>query len=42
MKGSLYLKLGKTQLARECWQKALALDPDDVAVAEALRSLKED
>jgi tetratricopeptide (TPR) repeat protein len=42
MKGSLYLKLGKTQLARECWQKALALDPDDAAVAEALRTLKED
>jgi tetratricopeptide (TPR) repeat protein len=42
MKGSLYQKLGKTQLARECWQKALALDPDDAAVAEALRSLKED
>ena len=42
MKGSLYLKLGKPQLARECWQKALALDPDDAAVAEALRNLKED
>lgn len=42
MKGSLYLKLGKTQLARECWQKALALDPEDAAVAEALRTLKED
>jgi tetratricopeptide (TPR) repeat protein len=42
MKGSLYLKLGKAQLARECWQKALALDPDDAAVAEALRTLKED
>jgi tetratricopeptide (TPR) repeat protein len=42
MKGSLYLKLGKPQLARDCWQKALALDPDDAAVAEALRNLKED
>ena len=42
MKGSLYQKLGKTQLARECWQKALALDPEDAAVAEALRTLKED
>jgi tetratricopeptide (TPR) repeat protein len=42
MKGSLYLKLGKPQLARECWQKALALDPDDAAVAEALRTLKEE
>jgi tetratricopeptide (TPR) repeat protein len=42
MKGSLYLKLGKAKLAREAWQKALALDPDDPAVAEALRTLKED
>jgi tetratricopeptide (TPR) repeat protein len=42
MKGSLYLKLGKPQLARESWQKALALDPDDAAVAEALRNLKEE
>lgn len=42
MKGSLYFKLGKPQLARESWQKALALDPDDAAVAEALRNLKEE
>ena len=42
MKGSLYLKLGKPQLARESWQKALTLDPDDAAVAEALRNLKEE
>ena len=42
MKGSVYLKLGKAQLARESWQKALALDPEDPAVAEALRTLKED
>jgi tetratricopeptide (TPR) repeat protein len=42
MKGSVYLKLGKAQLARESWQKALALDPEDPAVAEALRNLKED
>lgn len=42
MKGSLYQKLGKPKLAREAWQKALALDPDDPAVAEALRTLKED
>ena len=42
MKGSVYLKLGKPQLARESWQKALALDPEDTAVAEALRALKEE
>jgi len=42
MKGSLYQKLGKSKLAREAWQKALALDPDDPAVAEALRTLKEE
>jgi len=42
MKGSVYLKLGKAQLARESWQKALALDPEDPAVAEALRNLKEE
>jgi tetratricopeptide (TPR) repeat protein len=42
MKGSVYLKLGKAQLARESFQKALALDPEDLAVAEALRTLKEE
>lgn len=40
MKGSLYQKLGKTELAREAWKKALELDPTDVTVAEALRGLK--
>ncbi len=42
MKGSVYLKLGRPQLAKESWQKALALDPEDIAVAEALRALKEE
>lgn len=42
MKGSVYLKLGKPQLAKESWQKALSLDPEDTAVAEALRALKEE
>jgi len=42
MKGSVYLKLGKPQLARESWQKALGLNPEDLAVAEALRTLKEE
>jgi Flp pilus assembly protein TadD len=42
MKGSLYVKLGKPQLARESWEKALALDPQDPVVAEALRTIKEE
>ena len=40
MKGSLFQKLGKTELARNAWKKALELDPTDVTVAEALRGLK--
>ena len=39
MKGTLYSKLGKPALARESWQKALAIDPQDAAVQEALREL---
>ena len=42
MKGSVYQKLGKPLLARDAWQKALTLDPEDLAVAEALRNLKEE
>ena len=42
MKGSLYQKLGKTELARDAWKKALELDPSDTTVAEALRGLKGD
>lgn len=42
MKGSLFQKLGKTELARNAWKKALELDPTDVTVAEALRGLKGD
>jgi hypothetical protein len=40
MKGSLYQKLGKAKLARDSWQKALALDPTDSGVVEALRELQ--
>lgn len=40
MKGSLYQRIGKLELARESWKKALDLDPSDVSVAEALRGLK--
>jgi hypothetical protein len=39
MKGSIYRKLGKNRLARETWEKALALDPDNQTVADALREL---
>jgi len=39
MKGSLYLKLGKHKLAREAWEKALQVNPNDHALAEALREL---
>jgi tetratricopeptide (TPR) repeat protein len=39
MKGSLYLKLGKQKLAREAWEKALQINPNDQALAEALREL---
>jgi tetratricopeptide (TPR) repeat protein len=39
MKGSIYRKLGKPRLARESWEKALALDPDNTTVADALREL---
>jgi tetratricopeptide (TPR) repeat protein len=39
MKGSLYLKLGRIKLAREAWEKALAQNPNDQGVAEALRDL---
>jgi Flp pilus assembly protein TadD len=39
MKGSIYRKLGKAKLARETWERALALDPNDTIVADALRDL---
>jgi tetratricopeptide (TPR) repeat protein len=41
MKGSLYLKLRKPALAREAWERALSLDPEDAVVAAALRELEE-
>ncbi|HEX8437919.1 hypothetical protein [Archangium sp.] len=39
MKGSLYLKLGQSKLARQAWEKALSINPDDLGVAEALRAI---
>jgi tetratricopeptide (TPR) repeat protein len=41
MKGSLYSKLQKPALAREAWQRALSLNPEDAVVAAALRELDE-
>lgn len=39
MKGSLYEKLGKRELARAAWQAVLALNPYNLQVAEALQHL---
>jgi hypothetical protein len=39
MKGSLYEKLGRRQLAREAWEGVLALNPYNLQVAEALQRL---
>ncbi len=39
MKGSLYLKLGKPKLAREAWEKALTINPEDQLLTESLREL---
>jgi hypothetical protein len=39
MKGSLYVKLGQPKLARQAWEKALSINPDDLALAEALRTI---
>jgi tetratricopeptide (TPR) repeat protein len=41
MKGSLYEKLGKTDLAKASWQKSLELSPGDENVTEALKQLDE-
>jgi tetratricopeptide (TPR) repeat protein len=39
MKGSLYEKLGRRQLARESWEAVLAINPYNLQVAEALQRL---
>jgi tetratricopeptide (TPR) repeat protein len=39
MKGSLYERLGNKNLARDAWQQALALNPFNLAVLEALGRL---
>jgi hypothetical protein len=40
MKGSLYEKVGRKQLAREAWEAALAINPYNLQVAEALQRLR--
>jgi hypothetical protein len=42
MKGSIFRKLGKPRLARETWEKVLAINPDNSTVADALRELAGD
>ena len=39
MKGSLYEKLGKKQLARDTWQTVLSINPYNLQVVEALQRL---
>ena len=39
MKGTLYWRLRKPKLAREAWERVLALNPDNAAVAQALENL---
>lgn len=39
MKGTLYWRLKKPKLAREAWERVLALNPDNAAVAQALEHL---
>jgi hypothetical protein len=39
MKGTLWLELGREELAREAWERALQIDPDDRSVIEALKRL---
>lgn len=39
MKGSLHVKLGQPKLARQAWEQALSINPDDLGIAEALRTI---
>ena len=39
MKGTLWLRLGRENLARETWERVLQMDPDNEPVREALRRL---
>lgn len=39
MRGSLYRQLGRTELAREAWEKALLVNPNNQTVIDALTRL---
>lgn len=40
MKGTLWLKLGREDLARQTWERVLQINPDNRAVLEALKQLE--
>jgi tetratricopeptide (TPR) repeat protein len=42
MKGTLYWKLRRNKLAREAWERVLALNPNNAVVASALEQLNQD
>ncbi|MBA2664032.1 MAG: hypothetical protein H0U74_17210 [Bradymonadaceae bacterium] len=39
MKGTLWMKLGRPELARETWEQVLQIDPDNRQVIDALKGL---
>jgi hypothetical protein len=41
MMGTLYLKVGQEELAREYWERVLQIDPTNKTVIEALKQLNQ-
>jgi Flp pilus assembly protein TadD len=41
MKGTLWMKLGRPELARQSWEQVLQIDPDNRPVLDALRTLNQ-
>lgn len=41
MKGTLWMKLGRENLAREAWERVLQINPDNEQVKEALKRLQQ-
>jgi tetratricopeptide (TPR) repeat protein len=41
MKGTLWMKLGRENLAREAWERVLQINPDNQQVKEALKRLQQ-
>ncbi len=41
MKGTLWLKLGRPELAREAWEQVLQIDPDNRQVIDALKTMNQ-